>query len=196
MASSFPIHSLQVYKINNKIRLGRPHDGGYVIADGFDYDLFIGCGIKDDDSFEHDFLEKYQNISCLAFDGSINSIPHSHPNISFFKKFISYKNDDKYTNLHNEIHNFNNIFLKMDIEGGEYAWFYTLSPQQIYKFKQIVIEIHYPFEEVKWYIIDKLASSHYLVHFHGNNCRKTRKINNIEIPEVFECTYIRKDLFE
>lgn len=195
MSSSFPIHSLQVYKINNKIRIGRNHDGGYVIADGYDYDLLIGCGIKDDDSFEHDFLKKYQNINCLAFDGSVNSIPHTHDRINFFKKFISYKNDNNYTNLHNEINDYNNIFLKMDIEGGEYAWFYTLSHQQINKFKQIVIEIHFPFEEVKWFILDKLASTHYLIHFHGNNCRKTRKINNIEIPDVFECTYIRKDLF-
>lgn len=31
-----------------------------------------------------------------------------------------------------------------------------------------------------------------LVHFHPNNCCGIIKYNNITIPKLFECTYIRK----
>ena len=42
-----------------KIRLGKDNDGGYVIYDGLNYDLIIGCGISNDLSFEEDFVKKY-----------------------------------------------------------------------------------------------------------------------------------------
>jgi hypothetical protein len=37
---------------------------------------------------------------------------------------------------------YNNIFLKMDIEGAEYPWLLSLNNDQLNKFKQIVIEFH------------------------------------------------------
>ena len=57
-------NSLKIIKSldHSKIRLGKNGDGGYVILDGLNYDLLIGCGISNDDSFEHAFLEKYKNF--------------------------------------------------------------------------------------------------------------------------------------
>ena len=194
----FPFESLKCYKPTQpKIRLGKDNDGGYLIVDGYKYDLMIGCGISNDSSFEHSFLKKYPNVPIHTYDGTINSFPNPHPKIKFTKKNIGSRNTEKTNNLHNIIESKNNIFLKMDIEGGEYEWLHSLSKDQLKKFQQIVIEFHEPFSNDRYEILQKLAESHYLIHIHGNNygsiIKKEHKGKKINIPIVFECTYIRKD---
>lgn len=79
---------LQVYNINNKLRIGSIYDGGYIIIDKLcDYDVLLSCGIANDDTFEHYFVNKY-NKKCFAFDGTIYNIPHQHKNIEFIKKIL------------------------------------------------------------------------------------------------------------
>ena len=197
-SSYFPFESLKCYKSKQpKIRLGKDNDGGYVIVEGYKYDLMIGCGISNDSSFEHSFLEKYPNVPIDTYDGNINSFPNSHPKIKFTKKNIGGANTEKTTNLHNLIESKNNIFLKMDIEGGEYDWLNSLSKKQLNKFQQIVIEFHKPFSVDRYKTLEKLADTHNLIHIHGNNygsiIKKKHKGKIVTIPKVFECTYIRKD---
>ena len=172
---------LQVYDINNKMRIGSTYDGGYIIIDKLcDYDVLLSCGIANDDSFEHYFVNKY-NKNCFAFDGTIHNIPHQHKNIEFIKKNIGTTNDT--TDMKNLIKDYDNIFLKMDIEGSEYDWINNLSDIEINKFKQICIEFHLEHECAthisltnKLNAIKKIANSHYCVHFHGNNWRSTTLI--------------------
>ena len=38
------------------------------------YDVLLSCGIANDDTFEHYFVNKH-NTKCFAFDGTINNIP-------------------------------------------------------------------------------------------------------------------------
>ena len=172
---------LQVYNINNKLRIGSIYDGGYIIIDKLcDYDVLLSCGIANDDTFEHYFVNKY-NKKCFAFDGTIYNIPHQHKNIEFIKKNIGTTNDT--TDMKNEIRYYNNIFLKMDIEGSEFDWINNLSEIEINKFKQICIEFHLEHEcsnhislNYKLKAIKKIANTHYCVHFHGNNWRSTTLI--------------------
>tara|TARA_B100000767_G_scaffold110418_1_gene105706 strand:+ start:15528 stop:16349 length:822 start_codon:yes stop_codon:yes gene_type:complete len=197
-SSYFPFESLKCYKPKKpKIRLGKNNDGGYVIVEGYEYDLMIGCGISKDSSFEHSFLKKYPNVPIDTYDGTINSFPNSHPKIKFTKKNIGGTNTEKTTNLHSLIEPKNNIFLKMDIEGGEYDWLHSLSKKQLNKFQQIVIEFHKPFSADRYKTLEKLADTHNLIHIHGNNygsiIKKKHKGKIVTIPTVFECTYIRKD---
>lgn len=201
---------LKIYETEHKkIRLGSHKDGGYVIADGLNYDILLSCGISNDTSFENDFLKKY-DIKCYGFDGTIGGLPHnSHKNIQFVKKNISKDETDKTTNLLNLIENNDNIFLKMDIETWEYDWLKVINSDHLNKIKQMVIEFHFPFtysediftgfsyiHDVKYKLecLDKISKSHYLVHFHPNNCCGTTYYNGILVPNVFECTYVRKDL--
>ena len=171
---------LQVYYIKNKIRIGSKYDGGYIIVDKLsDYDVLLSCGISNDDTFEHYFVNKY-NKQCYAFDGTIHRIPNNHKNIKFIKKNIGIKND---TDMRELINNYNNIFLKMDIEGSEFDWINNLSNDEINKFKQICIEFHLEHEcsnditlNDKLKAIEKLAKTHYCVHLHGNNWRSTTLI--------------------
>jgi hypothetical protein len=192
---------------HKKERIGSANDGGYVIAEGLKYDLFISCGISDDITFEDNFVKKY-NINCIAFDGTINNLPHENENICFIKKNIANNTTEKTTDLTTEIEPFNNIFLKMDIETNEYQWIEKMTSEQLNKFNQIVVEFHFPFTyeeqlfmnlsypmdvDKKIDCLKKLNETHYLIHLHANNCCGTITYNNIEVPNVFECTYLRKD---
>ena len=186
----FPLELLQIYKSDDypKIRLGRGKDGGYVIIDGLEYDLLLGCGISNDDSFEHCFLKKYTKINCFAFDGTIKNLPNSHERINFVKKNISDKNSSNTTNLHKIINNYQNIFLKMDIEGCEYKWLHSLSNEHLSKISQIVIEFHSKYfnlprfnDKYLYSVFEKLNKTHYLMHLHGNNYKKTALFNGYRV---------------
>ena len=195
---------LEVYNFDNKIRLGAKHDGGYVFGDlNETYDCYISAGVSNEESFSRDFIKKYNmnKDNCFAFDGTIKDYPYNYTkNITFIKKNINSFTDSKNTNLLDLISKYNNIFLKMDIEGGEYPWILSLNEEQLNKFKQIVIEIHgltntghcrgCSYHD-KLNVLAKLANTHYLIHAHGNNHKPP--INCI--PDVIELTYVNKKYF-
>ncbi len=193
---------LQVYNVDKKIRCGRNYDGGYVLADlDGKYDLYISAGISDEESFSRDFINKYNmnEYNSFGFDGTIRNYPYRYTtNISFIKKNINHFNDNNNTNLSCLINKYDNIFLKMDIEGGEYPWLLQIDETQLNKFKQIVIEFH-GITNNGWgcnyndkvTCLAKLSKTHYIVHAHGNNHGPV--LNNI--PDVIELTYINKNYF-
>lgn len=204
------MESLIVYKSKfEKIRLGSPNDGGYIISNlPNDYDCFISCGISDNIDFEIDFINKYK-VNCYAFDGTIDKLPKNVENLYFNKINIGVENNLNTTNLIDMINKFNNIMLKMDIETYEFRWINTLTIDNLNKFKQIVIEFHFPFDdyslanldkptssEFKLSMLKKLSETHYLIHLHPNTACGTRLYNNILVPNVFECTYVRKNCQE
>jgi len=193
---------LQVYNFDKKIRCGTTSDGGYVFAelDG-GYDCYISAGISDEESFSRDFINKYNmnKNNSFGFDGTIQDYPYRYTNkISFIKKNIHSINDDKNTNLSFLTDKYDNIFLKIDIEGGEYPWLLEIEESRLDKFKQIVIEFHgitndgwgcnYD-DKIK--CLEKLSKTHYIVHAHGNNHGPV--VNNI--PDVIELTYVNKKYF-
>ena len=213
--NDFDYRVLTAYDIHNKlIRIGPKEDGGYVIADGFEYDLFISCGIANDIRFEDAFLDNY-NIKCLAFDGTIDTFPSRRNNMEWIPKNIGYLNTEKTTDLKEYIQNNKRIFLKMDIEGSEFNWLDSMSEAELECFTQIVIEYHWPFDIYRMNMLKKLNKTHYIIHIHGNNyCDRdipkhlpsgrtydgTVTIDNsvlslIKLPEVFEVTYVNKKLY-
>ena len=186
---------LTVYKSPfPKKRLGKINDGGYIVCDisGINYDCFLSAGIECDTSFEEDFLKEYPNLICYAFDGTINSFPSDNSNMLWIKKNIGNTNTKSTTNLHNLLEKYNNIFIKMDIEGAEIEWLESLNETHMNNISQLVIEFHNPFSEREKQIFKKINKTHSLLHFHGNNCCGTRTYEGIEVPKIFECTYINK----
>ncbi len=181
-----------------KTRLGRDNDGGYVICDHLGpYDLLLSGGIGDDNSFEIDFIGRY-HVDCYAFDHSVDNAQEEHPRLKFIKKSIGPINSEHSSNLKEFTSQCDNSFLKLDIEGGEFAWISALAAGELLKLKQIVIEIHgrfgYDFSEIGD-LLGKLNANHVLVHFHANNCCSTFNVGGIAVPKVFECTFIRKDCY-
>jgi len=194
------ISVIEVYKpLNKKIRIGKDFDGGYIIVEGLEYDCFLAAGISDDISFEEDFIKLYPNIPYFAFDGTIETSPS--PQITVIKQNIG-SGANGTTNFSEYFERYNNIFIKMDIEGHEFPWLASLTTEQIKKIKQFVVEFHYPTQSLEvWTLLDKLRKTHWLVHLHPHNgCGyKTYKLQNgkdIIIPNLFECTYTRKEFLE
>jgi hypothetical protein len=214
--SDFDFSVLTVYEIeNNLIRVGPNADGGYVIAEGFSYEHFISCGIANDLRFETAFMDHYSINYCLAFDGTIDRLPEHHHSIEWINKNIGYINSKKITNLRDYLQGKKNIFMKMDIEGSEFNWIDSMSIEELEKFSQIVIEIHWPFDKYSFSMLKKLTLTHYCVHIHGNNYSSTNipkglpcdrsadgcitinntRLGSITLPEIFEITLVNKKMF-
>jgi hypothetical protein len=190
---------LTVYKSPfPKVRIGKDYDGGYIICEIPDikYKILLAGGIARDISFEEHFIRKYEGTKCFAFDGTIDKLPKENPNITFIKKNIGFHNDNNITNLHDIIEENTSIFVKMDIEGGEVNWIKSLNDDHFNRFEQILMEFHYPFSEKEANTFTKINKSHILVHFHGNNCCGMRMYKDVNIPKVFECTYLHKKYFK
>jgi hypothetical protein len=207
---------LRVYSFDTskKIRLGAKKDGGYVIADmggegdaGGLYDCYISAGVDDEDSFTYEFLARYSSscslneTNCFAFDGTVQAYPTLHADkVTFIKKNIGGKemDDASETNLLFLLNKYSRVFLKMDIEGGEYPWLMRMTADDLRKIKQLVIEFHGITDsgwgcsfDTKWECIKKLSDTHYFVHAHGNNYSHVAS----GIPDVIELTCIEKSYF-
>ena len=148
------------------------------------------------------FLKLYPNIPCFAFDGTISSLPSQNPDITFIKKNIGSVNNESLTNLHEYFEKYDNIFIKMDIEGHEFEWLSTLNTKQIRKIRQFVVEFHYPINNIQnWSMLEKLKKNMWLIHLHAHNgCRYNKYLLNdgsdLIIPNLIECTYIRREFLE
>jgi hypothetical protein len=192
----------EVSQFHNKFRLGRNADGGYVIGElKTNYDCYISAGVSTEESFTRDFIQRYNpgKNNTFAFDGTIDNYPYEYTTeIQFIKKNIGGYNDAHITDLRFLIDQYNDIFLKMDIEGGEYPWLLSLETYHINKFSQIVIEFHGIMDdswgarfEDKIKCFKKLLSTHYIIHAHGNNFGDV--INGY--PCTIELTYVNKKHF-
>lgn len=206
---------LQTYQLPfglSKVRLGNKNDGGYVIVNGLDYDYYVSCGIGGDATFDIDFVQKHPSLFMLGghggqrggvgVDGTVCR-PSSFPiGLDFIQKNVGPLNNDSYTNLEDVFERYNDVFLKMDIEGGEWGWLCEKGEFIVPKCKQIVIEMHGMIdnswsgsEDEKRKALKLLASTHYLVHAHGNNNGPMSSYEGYSVPHVIELTYLRKDVY-
>jgi hypothetical protein len=180
-----------------KKRIGSTFDGGYVICDiPGSYDLILGGGVGRNISFEDGLLQMYPSLQAVVFDGTVDDIPSNVRNkdrITFVKKNLGATITESQTNLVSYFADHSDIFMKMDIEGGEFSLFPSITDDDLLKIKQLVIEFHSGlFRESNMNIFKRIAKTHWLVHLHPNNCCGTRDFNGLTIPYVFECTFIRK----
>jgi hypothetical protein len=184
-----------------KLRIGRDHDGGYIIADLPDapYRTLIAGGIGKDIAFEEDLCKLYPNATCYACDGTIKRLPKHDSDIQFINKNVAGVNTDSCTNLHDIIDATDHVFAKMDIEGGEIPWVLSLKNEHLDKFEQIVMEFHDPFVSYRRdsanEVFGKLNKTHCLIHLHPNNCRATVPYMGVQVPVIFQCTYLHKRHF-
>lgn len=193
------------------IRVGNPDtDGGYVVPADLvsSVDGVLSLGIGDDWSFDQHFQQLNPRCDLHAYDGTLqleqfdNSMlasyrqtfqgPAVHFAESVGKQFIR----PEFTEFDTVIERLNksNIFVKMDIEGGEY----TLT-RDIVDHRNIiaglVIEYHGAASTSKHCFLEELPqlTHHYqVVHVHANNSGPV-----IEgFPDYLEITFLRRDLCE
>lgn len=190
------LENLVLYKpVNPKFRIGVQKDCGYVVVNGYEYDLLLSGGVGSDISFEHEFMNLHPNVNCILVDGTVDA-PELPANTTFVKKNIAKHNDNYHTNLVDYIKDYNNVFLKIDVEGGEWDLFNSEFVQHLHKVKQIALEIHNVFYQpaVSIPALKALAKTHHVVHVHENNyCRDFLNIGGNNYPQTFELTLLRKD---
>ena len=164
-------------------------------------------------------LDNYPDMDCcLAFDGTVNSIPSARNavKIKFIKKNLGPINGMNISNLEEYIQPYKNIFMKIDIEGHEYGLFNSIIENGLMpKIRQLVLEIHSPADIRKhpnYYtnlaafgssdniLLEFLATiknTHTIMHLHANNgCATHLQNGNVVIPNVFEITLLRNDILE
>jgi len=194
------------------IRIGRDNDGGYLVEKKSleNAESLISLGINDDWSFEEDFLKKNKNINIKCFDDVLDhkfllkkiiiqfiffiynrnfrllkkyillyfSFLRMRKIIQFNKKKIFYNDLNRILSQEK-----NNIFLKIDIEGGEYRILDDLLLNQK-KIIGLVIEFH-DCDIHKKKILKFLSSFDLnLVHIHGNNFAERDLDNDVTVIEL------------
>lgn len=185
-----------------RIRLGESGDGGYVLSEGFRYDVLLSGGICDSLRFEDDFVQRYE-VPCVAYDHTIEETPpHTRQDmIQVRRTMISAKSSALSTNLTEHLTRHKHAFVKMDIEGCEWEWLKSLERVHMESIEQMVIEFHLTkgldetnkeklFDRLK--TVEKLNETHLLTHIHANNYTEPFLWDQIKYPRVLECTYINK----
>ena len=197
----------------NLIRIGRNKDGSYLIPD--DLKGIKACfspGVCNTKDFE-DILAKRYKIKSYMCDFSSDIFKFKTPliqNMQFFeKKWLDINEREDSISLENWVNKYISdssldLILQMDIEGAEYRNLLSTSKSILNRFRILVIEFH-DFSEllinktnnkVKL-LINKLNETHICVHAHPNNCcgEIIDKYSGINIPNVIELSFLRKDRF-
>ena len=187
-----------------KVRVGAPHDGGYVMLD--DFSGLTECyslGIGPDVSWDMDMAQR--GLEIFQYDHTVTAPPQSHPRFRHFKTGIWHTDDapnmKRLSTLlkENHHHRRDSLVLKMDIEGCEWDVLDEMDPKDLLPFKQIVCEIHAlqicsadSFRKRAVRAIANLTQYHQPIHIHGNNFTDMYYIHGIAVPDCIELTLARK----
>ncbi len=211
---------LKVYRVYNHSglirlrRLGKDHDGGYVVPEFAleKADVIFGYGIGDDISFE-DSASQYYGKRSYGFDGTVDFNQKTHSLCQFFPIcIISEAERERIVGKPTKASSFKDhldmlhvqdkkIFVKMDIETAEYA----VMPD-ILKYSDqltgITLEIHFDYDveliPKALHLLKLLANDFILVHVHGNNRANLFQTFNAKgnVPRLLELSYIHKSLID
>lgn len=195
------------------IRVGGSQDGAYLCPDDFSgISTCISPGVYQYKNFEDDLLYKY-GIGSIMIDYSASEEQLSTPIVAskqlLIKKWLSPHDDQLNISIETIISQYclsssDDLILQIDIEGSEYENIPKWSDETLKRFRIIVIEFHSldllanPFNPKGIKIaktIEKINKNHVCIHTHPNNCCGDFLIPNtpFRVPNVIECTYIRKD---
>ena len=187
----------------NYIRVGKDNDGGYVMFDDFDgVKVAYSFGIGRDVSWDEDMAAR--GIDIFMYDHEIDALPKDNPKFHWSKTGLTGVFNPAHPELetlprlieqngHADEHN---MILKMDIEASEYNVLKAIDASTLKRFKQLAMEfhglMHSELENAIGLSLDKLNVTHQLVHVHGNNFSGYIVRGGLVLPEVIECTYLRR----
>jgi hypothetical protein len=182
------------------IRIGKDHDGGYIMLDRLSKEqIAYSFGISDDVSWDMDMANR--GIDVYMYDHTINSLSEQHGKFHFQKIGISDKDSENVLSMEtilaqNGHQNNNNLLLKMDVEGAEWAFLNSTSSDVLSQFAQMTFEFHsmtsMEMESIIISALEKLNKTHCPIWIHGNNAGIVNNAKNILFPSLLEVTYIRR----
>lgn len=193
------------YVTTDLIRVGGNEDGGYLLPDileGVTHCFSPGVSCVAD--FEADLSQRHGIQSFLA-DASVTEAPLQDPNFTFVPKFLGSRTEGEFITLSDWMADSldgseGELILQMDIEGGEFDVLTSEDASTLARFSVAVIEFHgmerlfdRHFLRTVSAMFDKLYQNFSICHVHPNNCCGIKTINSVEIPRVFEVTFLRND---
>lgn len=191
------------------VRVGNAGDGGYVMVNHIaDTRIAYSIGIADDVSWDKSFLEYAANAEIYQYDHTIDRLPEENPQFHWKPIGVCGEgcvHDSTLQSLSSLIKsnghsNESNMILKMDIEGMEYDVLATTSKETLSQFSQIVLELHH-LTDMKWKnkicsALQQLNETHQLIYVHANNYLPYVIAGGQVLPELLECTYVNRSLYE
>jgi hypothetical protein len=190
-----------------KIRLGNQHDGGYIYIDDLaDVSLVISCGVSNDVTFDLAWAELGKPV--MQFDHTVEGPPAQHPKFIFRKQAI-----DALGKIPNSVKLWDiveqegdrsktDLLLKIDIDGDEWATFANFPAEQLKRFRQIACEFHWSsrLSDPEYFslclrAISNIHQAFFPVHMHANNFVNFSNVMGVAIPEVYEATFVNRDLY-
>jgi Methyltransferase FkbM domain len=189
-----------------KVRIGCPYDGGYVMLDDFGgVVVAVSCGVGINWAWDHEVAER--GIRVRQFDEKAYSDEGEWPLIDFTALRISGSPGTEQITLDEIVAGLNAApamaLLKIDIEGAEWDVFESVSDATLSVFSQIVVEFHglgqaadgARFSKYEA-AIDKLNRHFQSVHVHGNNHSPFVTVHHVAVPDVLEVSFASRRRFE
>jgi len=198
---------LRVTQNTNLKRLGSEFDGGYFLPSDFiNCKGVISGGIGNNNDFELELGTLGKKI--LQFDPSIETPPHSHPNLVFDKSALGGSGISLIETTHQYEARFGEALidgiLKLDIEGSEWDILAEYSDRKCQDklcraFFIVVVELHFLtsiYKDDFWrkvdFALEALLRFYDIVSIYGNNCREIVQIGGVPVVDVVEVTLVRK----
>ena len=194
--------------------MGQSSDGGYVIAElPGTYDRLLSGGVGQNIDFERALLDAHPALQGDAFDGTVQGLPVAHERLTFHRQNLGNAATTGVNTWREAMLPYHDLFVKLDIEGHEFR----LLPEIIAggcmpRIKQLVLEIHTPADlrrapqqypgvgdvshEFMFNLLAALNETHVLVHLHAVNFAPVHFVHSVPCPNVFECTYIRREFVQ
>lgn len=189
----------------DKVRVGCPYDGGYVMLDDFGgVVVAVSCGVGTNWAWDHEIAER--GIRVRQFDEQSYSDAGGWPLIDFTALRISGSPGAGQATLDEIVAGLNaapaTALLKIDIEGAEWDVFELAGDATLSAFSQIVVEFHglgraaddarlSKYEAA----IEQLNRHFQSVHVHGNNHSPFVTVHHVAIPDVLEVTFASRRRF-
>lgn len=198
------INQLKVYNVGEKIRVGSPYDGGYVLPKQSleQSECLFSYGINNDITFDEHYIQ-LTNKKVYGYDHTIDGIATEYPELfTWYKKGlsgVSTEETDNFLNHYKELSISGRVLLKVDVEGCEYEWLQNTDVQELANITTcIVLEIHWiNRDEIRQEFIncmEELNKYFYLCHIHGNNHSSLFNYEGYDVPGVLELTFVPKAL--
>lgn len=190
----------------SKVRIGKQHDGGYVMLDDFiGVEAAYSFGIEGDVSWDRQIADR--GIDVFQYDHTIEVLPEDNPRFHWVRCGIGAEAnaalplttlaDALASNGHGQARE---LILKCDIEDAEWDVFGTVAPECLGCFRQIVVEFHWlqsMVDPARYHrmlrAVSALSIYHQSVHVHANNHSPMAIISGLPVPAVLEVTFVRKE---
>lgn len=189
----------------HKIRVGAVTDGGYVMIEEMPpMPVCYSIGIGPDVSWDIEMSTRF-GASVFQYDHTVEGPPARGERCTFHKIGLAADDDRPElkrldTMLRDNGHlDRDDLILKCDIEGAEWAAFKGLETGYFARFDQIVMELHWldhlhdpDFRQTWVAVIGNLYATHQCYHIHGNNFGEFKVVCGVPVPQVVEVSFARR----